>query len=118
MIIKGQLPGLNEYTRANRTKAYVGAQMKADAEQLISVYIRKCKLHYMPGKVYIRFTWYEPNERRDPDNVAFAKKFILDALVTNGIIDGDSRKYIAGFTDIVLTDKNDPRIKVEIEPVV
>lgn len=114
LVVKGQLPGLNEYTRACRSNRYIGAQMKSDAEQLISLFIRNQHLEPVPGKVYVSFTWYEPNERRDPDNVAFAKKFILDALVANGIIEGDSRKYIKGFSDEVITDKKNPRIVIDI----
>ena len=114
LVIKGQLPGLNDYTKACRSNKFVGAQMKADAEQLISLFIRNQHLEPVPGKVYVSFTWYEPNERRDPDNVAFAKKFILDALVANGIIEGDSRKYIKGFSDEVITDKKNPRIVIDI----
>lgn len=114
LTIRGQLPGLNDYTKACRSNRFVGAQMKADAEQLISLFIRNQHLEAVPGAVLISFTWYEPNEKRDPDNVAFAKKFILDALVSNGIIEGDSRKYVKGFDDLVVTDKKNPRIVVEI----
>lgn len=110
--IKGQLPSLNEYTRACRTNHIVGAQMKKDAEQYISLFMRKCEP--VLGSVYVTFTWYEPNNKRDPDNVAFAKKFILDALVSKGLIEGDGRKYVKGFSDTIMTDTKNPRIEVEI----
>ena len=32
-------------------------------------------------QVSITITWYEPNEKRDPDNVMAGQKFILDGLV-------------------------------------
>lgn len=117
LIIKGQLPSLNDYTSACRSHHIVGARMKKDAEAMISAYIMSQHLKAVHGTVYIIFTWYEKTEKRDPDNVAFAKKFILDALVSNQIIDGDSRKYIAGFEDQIKTDRENPRIEVEIKAV-
>lgn len=116
-VIKGQLPGLNEYTRQNRNNRYDGARMKAETEQLITIMIRNQHLEPIHGRVFLTFKWYEPNEKRDPDNVAFAKKFILDALVSNGIIDGDGRKIVKGFKDQIETDRKNPRIIVEIEAV-
>ena len=115
LVIKDQLPGLNEYTRENRGNRYNGARMKAETEQIITLYIRNQHLEPVHGAVFISFKWYEPNEKRDPDNVAFAKKFILDALVSNGIIDGDGRKIVKGFEDLVATDRKNPRIVVEIK---
>ena len=114
LSIKGQLPGLNEYTKQNRGNRYNGARMKAETEQIITLYIRNQHLEPLHGPVYLIFRWYEPNEKRDPDNVAFAKKFILDALVSNSIIDGDGRRIIKGFEDHVETDRKNPRIIVEI----
>lgn len=68
-------------------------------------------------KVFIVFVWYEPNKNRDPDNIAFAKKFILDALVRKRILKGDSQKYIQGFHDVIQVDKDDPRVEVIIREV-
>ena len=49
--------------------------------------------------VTIHFHWIEENKRRDYDNIAFAKKFILDALVKSGKLEDDNRKCVTGFTD-------------------
>lgn len=114
LLIKGQLPGLNEYTKENRAHRIAGAKMKEDAERYITVFIKNQHLKPIPGRVHLIFRWFEPNNKRDPDNVAFAKKFILDALVANRIIEGDGRKYIHGFEDYIETDNKNPRIEVEI----
>lgn len=116
LSIKGQLPGLNEYTKENRSHRIAGAKMKENAERYITVFIKNQHLEPVTGRVHLIFRWFEPNNKRDPDNVAFAKKFILDALVSNGIIEGDGRKYIIGFEDYVETDNKNPRIEVEILP--
>ena len=47
----------------------------------------------------INFTWREKDKGRDLDNIAFAKKFILDAMVRRGIIPDDSQKWVKGFSD-------------------
>ena len=44
--------------------------------------------------VTVRFTWVEGNRRRDIDNVAFAKKFVLDGLVQAGVIGNDTPQYV------------------------
>lgn len=117
-IIPGQLPNLNDYTKACRTNKFAGAKMKKDAEKIVSAYIsQQLKGVQFPGKVRIYFTWYEPNRRRDIDNVAFAKKFVLDALVSAGVLKSDGWNGVAGFTDVFMVDRHNPRIEVEIESV-
>lgn len=118
LIINGQLNSLNDYTRACRTNRYAGAKMKTDNEAIISLYI-KMQLNglHFPGRVILDFKWFEPNRRRDPDNICFAHKFVFDALVNNGVIKGDSQKYIAGFTDEFFVDKEFPRVEVTIKAV-
>lgn len=118
LIINGQLNSLNDYTRACRTNRYTGAKMKSDNEAIVSLYIRmQLNGVHFPNKVALDFRWYEPNRRRDPDNVCFAHKFILDALVNNGIIKGDSQKYITGLNDDFFVDSEFPRIEVTIREV-
>ena len=55
----------------------------------------------------VRFEWHEKTKKRDYDNIAFAKKFILDALVKNGVLVDDSRKYVKGGYDTIIDDKED-----------
>lgn len=49
--------------------------------------------------IIIHFLWIEDNKRRDYDNVAFAKKFILDAMQEQGRLKNDNRKFVVGFSD-------------------
>ena len=115
LTIQGKLAGLNDYTRACRSNRYIGAKMKADAEAKITECIKQQipNVHF-DGTVELKFRWYEPNKKRDLDNVCFAKKFILDALVSNRTIVADGWKGVIGFTDEFFVDKNNPRIEVEI----
>jgi Holliday junction resolvase RusA-like endonuclease len=116
LIIAGQLPNLNEYTKACRSNKFAGAKMKAKAEEIISFYIlQQLKGVAFKNTVTLSFRWYEPNKKRDLDNICFAKKFILDALVSNGIIIADGWKGVIGFTDTFFVDKENPRIEVDIQ---
>lgn len=110
-IIKQKLPSLNDYTAACRSNKYQGAKFKAEIEEAISWYIRQAlsseTLRKPQGAVIIRFEWHEKTKKRDADNIASAKKFILDALVKMGVLEDDSRKYVKGFYDTVIDDKAD-----------
>ena len=73
------------------------AKMKKDLEEQISWYL--AKLPHFEKQVKIDFYWIEENYRRDADNAAFSKKFILDAMVKMGILKNDNRKYVGAFSD-------------------
>ena len=70
------------------------------------------KVYKYPAKLKIVF--YEPDRRRDVDNVSFASKFILDGLVKAQILQNDSQKYVSEIQSTVGVDKKNPRIEVEI----
>lgn len=110
-IIKHKLPGLNEYIGANRTSKYLGAKFKADIEETIAWSINQSiangTLKRPRGRIIVNFEWHERTKKRDADNIASAKKFILDALVKSGILIDDSRRYVAGFHDTIIDDKKD-----------
>jgi Holliday junction resolvase RusA-like endonuclease len=112
--IKGSLPGLNEYTRACRANRYAGAQMKLQAEEVVGWAIKQSRIKPIDAPVHVSFMWREKNQRRDCDNVAFAKKFILDALVAAGILAGDGRKYVTSFHDRFAIDAENPRVIVSL----
>jgi Holliday junction resolvase RusA-like endonuclease len=95
--IVGKMPSLNEYIEACRRNAHCGARLKSNVEAGIIPQLAKLKKIEKP--VHITFIWHEINKRRDKDNVAAAKKFILDALQKAGKLINDNNDYIAGFTD-------------------
>lgn len=92
-----KLPSLNEYIRVCRKNKYEAARFKADIESVISIFIRSLPCFEKPVKLHFR--WVESTRRRDQDNVAFAKKFILDAMVKSGKLKDDNRRYVTAFTD-------------------
>lgn len=89
--------GLNDYTFACRGNKFAGANMKKQTQKAIAPYLKPLPEFKKP--IRIDFIWTEKNRRRDPDNVGFGKKFILDTLVSLGKIPNDNMTYIKGFSD-------------------
>ena len=115
LTIPGRLPGLNEYTTACRTAPQKGNRMKKDAQEAVMWHIlaqmRRCKFE---RPVFLLFTFYEQDRRRDKDNVSsFARKVIQDALVKAGTLQDDGWDYVTGALDRFCVDKETPRIVVE-----
>ncbi len=104
--INQRLPGLNEYTRACRSHWSKGAKLKADIEDLIGWEIMACKAKKITAPIVVCFEWVEANDRRDIDNICFAKKFILDAMQSTGLIKGDDAAWVKGFRDTFTIDKS------------
>lgn len=117
--IKGTLPGLNDYLKAERSftrNHSCGNDMKQKYQVLITSAIRtqlkRLRIHV---PVYIRYAFYEPNRRRDLDNIAaVAHKFTQDALVRCGVLENDGWKEITGFSDSFYIDRHNPRIEVTL----
>lgn len=95
--IEGRLPGCNEYIEECRKNPHAGAKCKADAESMIMWQLGT--VPKIEGEVIFRFEWHEKTKRRDKDNVAFAKKFIFDALQKAGKLENDGNRNVAGFED-------------------
>lgn len=115
--IPGQLPGTNEIIdaakkKAKRYKAY--AMMKDQYTNMVAWLAKKLPKF---NKVNLTITWYEPDNRRDPDNIIGGQKFIFDGLVRAGTIKNDSRKYVKSIIHRFETDRENPRVEVEIEEV-
>ena len=90
--------------------------MKKNATALVAASAME-QLRQIDGRCEYLFTWFEPTRRRDPDNIAFAKKFIFDGLIQAGIIKGDGWKQVAGFADRFQVDHvRGPYVEVIIRP--
>lgn len=96
-LIPLKLPSLNDYTRWCRGNKYLASKKKAEIEEQIGGYLEAMPKWSKPIKIH--FHWIENNKRRDLDNIAFAKKFILDALVKYEKLSDDNRKCVYAFTD-------------------
>lgn len=112
-FVPGPLPGLNAFLGKGSRWTYTEAKQVWGWQ--IKVAILQAKLTPMV-RVYIRWTWQEEDERRDPDNFqAIGKKLILDSLVNSGILKNDGWKQISGWTDHWLVEATKPGVGVMLE---
>jgi len=116
LTIQGSLTDLNTYIDAERSNRYNGAKIKKENTELCLWQI-KGKLERIDKQVEVICTWYTKDLKKDPDNVAFAKKFILDAIVKAGILKNDGRKQIKGFRDRFEVDKRE-RVEIELWEII
>lgn len=124
LVIHSQMPGLNELIdariRQGMAKGRKGARWNAYSDlkrhwMEVLIPLARAQLRPVVGPVRIKFFYFEPNRRRDPDNIsAGARKFILDALVHAGILANDGQKDVAGCAEEWHVSKS-PRVEVFLE---
>lgn len=109
-----KLPSLNEYIDVCRTNPYKASKFKKDLESTIGIFLSRLPVFERPIKIH--FHWVEENKRRDLDNICAAKKFILDAMVKQGKLKDDNRRFVAAFTDTFEYQK-EAKVVIEITEV-
>jgi len=100
-FVPGPLPGMNEMiaaAKSGRGKGNAYSRMKKDWTGQVVLAIRHARIKPMPYAM-IEFEWHEENKRRNPDNIASGKKFIIDGLVEAGVLENDGWKQIVSFRD-------------------
>lgn len=119
VVIEGRFPSMNEFISANRSNPKKGNKLKRDSQNIISWHIvQQHKNLHIDKPVRLLYTFYEPNKKRDLDNIAgYFHKVFQDALVKCGVIHNDSWHYIVGFNDDFCVDNKNPRIEVIIQEV-
>lgn len=116
LVIKGEMTSLNEYIDAERGNKYAGAKIKKAETQRVFWEARAQRLSAKLGKLDYTFTWFVKNRRRDPDNVFFATKFVLDGLYLAGIIESDTQAHVGRIThNPIEVDRTNPRVEIQIE---
>lgn len=115
LFIPVRFPSLNEYIAAMNRNRFIGNKMKREYTGLVVQYAQVNKLGHFTEPVEIAFHYTEPNAKRDGDNIAFAKKFILDGLVESGVLTDDSQKWLKGFTDTWAVTKIPHKVGVYIK---
>lgn len=117
LVIEGELTALNEFINAERRNRYIAANIKKKKTGYCKEAAETSGIELQDFPLAVLITWYVKNKRKDADNIAFAKKFILDGLVEAGVLPNDNRKYIQGFVDVVKEDKEWQRIEVTFVPI-
>ena len=111
--IKGQLADLNKHDNANRANKFGGASLKKEQTDLVAWQLKgKPKI---VNPCTIAFHWFI-SSNHDFDNIAFAKKYVLDGMVKAEILPNDNQKWVLGFDgdyfDIV--PKGSEKIVIEV----
>ncbi len=101
-----RFPTLNEYIDCERGSTIAVAAMKKKCTEQVRVQCIEQSIPPVAGKVDLLFEWHS-STRHDPDNVAFAKKFILDGLQAAGVLENDNRKFIGTMADEIIQDDED-----------
>lgn len=114
LVIKGTLPGRNEAENAARTHWSKGRDFKRTWTDYVACQaMGQCAAPF-EGIAKASVTFYEPNRKRDQDNVISGLKYICDGLVAAGIIHNDSPRYLRFDGVRVDYDRDNPRIEVEL----
>ena len=101
-----RFPTLNEYIDCERGSTIAAAAMKKKCTEQVKEQCLSQQIQPVNGKVDLLFEWHS-STRHDPDNVAFAKKFILDGLQAAGVLENDNRKFIGTMADEIIQDDED-----------
>lgn len=121
LVIPGELMTLNQYVNKQRTNRFVANGAKQKFTNIVKNEVLRNKKENPKFKIpfpsKLKIIWYRKNKRSDPDNIAFAKKFILDGIMKAGELDNDNWTNVLGFEDHFRIDKDNPRTEVEfVEP--
>ncbi len=115
LTIDREMCDLNTYIKALNAHYHSGNAIKQQETDYVYIMCLQQKLKSITQyPVVVNFEWYCANERKDIDNVSFAKKFILDGMVKAGVLQNDSRRFVKGFTDQFFIDKESPRVVITI----
>ena len=118
IIIPGELPGLNQYSNAERSNRYEAGRAKRDSTNLCAMCIKAAMNEGLEvhGKIDIHCHWYMKNRKKDKDNIRFAIKFIQDGMMKAGLLENDGWDQIGDYFDEFSVDKDNPHIEVKITP--
>lgn len=111
LVVNGTLPTLNKYMNAERTSRYIAADIKKQATEFVWWQVKGAAK--VDGLADYIFTWHVKDKRTDPDNIAFAVKFIFDALVLAKVIPNDTMAYVKSISHYFEVDSN-PRVEIQI----
>lgn len=119
IVIPGELPDLNTIiaeSKRGRGKWQPYNEMKQEYTEMVA-WIAKSEIKKQLKKIDLDITWICKNKRKDKDNIAAGIKFILDGLVTAGVIADDGWEQVNDFRHSFKVDKDNPRIEVKIREV-
>ena len=101
-----RFPTLNEYINIERGNKISSAKLKKDCTEQVYWQCKELDVKPVGSMVDVHFEWHVTG-RHDPDNIDFARKFILDGLVMANVIQDDSQQYIGYLSSEIVKDTED-----------
>lgn len=114
--IEGEITSLNKYIDAERGNKFQGSKIKKfETSRVMYACVGVLPVRDECYPVRIAFHWRVKDRMQDPDNIAFARKFILDGMQLGRVIAGDGYKFLSGgFEDHFSVDAKNPGVTVII----
>ena len=114
-VIDGLFKGMNDWRDAIQRSPHAGNDMARAAKRRVESLARQQMVPRFDGPVVVVFDWFEPNLRRDLDNVSgSARKWILDGLVAAGVLPDDNMAPVVGLQDWSHIDPMSPGVIVTL----
>ncbi len=115
-----ELPNFNEIIADVKTfNKSTGHSVYADRKRKLTFNIAMlARAQLKPIKKFpvdFSFTWRCNNRRKDKDNIAAGKKFILDSLVVARLLPNDGWKHVGNFKDTFEVDKDNVGVHVVLK---
>ena len=115
LTIDGDWPAMNASIKRMKGHWSGYANEKRRWTERIWAEAKAQKIEPMATPIRVVFNWRMPNMRRDPDGLrGFMVKYILDGLVKAKIIPDDNAKFIVGFEDNFILDRDNPGVDVTL----
>ena len=117
MLIEFFIPGdfttLNEHMAAANSNRHQAAAIKRDETRRATLAAREVpEITEYPVDLYL--TWYRSNKKSDPDNIAFAVKYILDGLQIARVLKQDTWACVRTIAHEFHVDRENPGVMVTI----
>lgn len=112
--IAGRFPGLNDIVKAAKKHWAAYAKEKKALTRFVEILFRAHGCKPVGKPCIVRFTWVEPDRRRDLDNITAGQKFCFDGMVAAGVLPNDGWKWVHGIEHRFAVDKDNPRVIVEV----
>lgn len=96
---------LNEYIDRERTNRMIASSIKKKLTNTVMEQALYANCNRPKRQVDMVFSWHVKG-KHDSDNIAFAKKFVLDGMVKAGILENDNPKWVRHLKDYIYHDVN------------
>ena len=113
--IPGPLPGKNEQVASANKHRMAGARMKEYWTEHVSRCCGGTGKHF--ERIFVDFVWYEPNRRRDKQNISNDQVYCFDSLQRAGVIPNDGWRNIEGFSHTFQVNKESPGVAMVVREI-